>query len=92
MTIVISKSQGAGLVANATDVHLKFERNGEVDKQLVLHGIYLEIKRVQWIDENSATICLTGGYTSAFSNRVTVNLVGQRLDHHVHFFLREDCN
>jgi hypothetical protein len=80
-----------GLVPNVTDLYAELNSGGKSDRKLVLHGTYIEIERVDWLDGGSATICLKSGYTSEFHNRVTLNQYATRESHDLHFALREDC-
>ncbi len=89
--IVGQTSKGEGpLAGNFSEISAVYQRGEKSDRQLVLSGLYLTVERIEWSNPHEATICLRAGYTSRFSNNVTLQ-TGERESYDIHFALREDC-
>jgi hypothetical protein len=82
---------GHGAVSNDfTNIYAHFPVGDKTDKQLVMHGEYLQGTKITWIDENNVAICIPdGAITSTFRNVVALNVgsVGETKHHH----LQEHC-
>ncbi len=68
---------GQGAIDNDyTKVYLHLERSGKSVSELVLSGIYVTVKKVEWTGPEESTIFFDSGFTSTFRNRVTLSLDG----------------
>jgi hypothetical protein len=57
-----------------TRVYAHLERNGKVDKNLVLDGEYLVVAKVVWLGPNEAILCVPQGFTNTFRNQITLHV------------------
>ncbi|MES2393017.1 MAG: hypothetical protein V4555_15330 [Acidobacteriota bacterium] len=55
------------LGSGSTDVYAHLKAGNTSDRQLVLHGLYLNT-RITWIDRDNVILCLAGGLTSEYHN------------------------
>jgi hypothetical protein len=76
------------LSSGSTDVYAHLKAGSDMDRKLVLHGLYLNT-RVTWTDRDNADLCLAGGLTSEFYNEVTLNAGKAYKTLHNH--LKENC-
>ena len=72
-TVETYNGHGA-VVADSTDVYAHLERNGKVDKKLVLGGEYLLITKAIWHSPTEVTLCMPDGLTRSFRNQVTLDV------------------
>jgi hypothetical protein len=76
------------LSSGSTDVYAHLKAGSDIDRKLVLHGLYLNT-RVTWTDRDNADLCLAGGLTSEFYNEVTLN--AGKAYKTIHNHLKENC-
>lgn len=83
--------RGQGAIDNDfTSLYLNLEKDGKVDKRLVLSGTYVELNRIVWTGPSEATLCMqSGGLTDQFRSVATVSVKDTYQS--IHFLLKEDC-
>lgn len=77
------------LSSEATNIYAHLNSGGKSDRQMVLHGLYLENARVTWMDPENASICLNGGLTSEYHNKVSLS--SGDVYRNIHSHLKENC-
>ncbi len=84
---------GSGpLGSDITKVYANLERDGKSTKIPVLEGDSLVIKKITWNAPLDDTICLGGGITDIFHNRVTLILGNSQEDSEtLHSNLDQHC-
>jgi len=60
--------------SDATDVYAHLVVDGNSEKMLVLHGLYLEVSGVVWNSSSDVTLCVARGMTSTFRSEVTLSV------------------
>ena len=90
LSLLIERYNGDGPASSDfTRVYARLERNGKIDKKLIIDGEYLTISKVSWSDPGTLSLCTSNGITNTFHNEVVLRSNGS--SEKVHTVFREHC-
>jgi hypothetical protein len=83
---------GGAASSDNTRVYAILEKNGKVDKKLVLEGEYLVISKTIWSGPAAVIFCMdNGGTTNTFRNEFTLS-VDDESSFSIRAYLQENCS
>ena len=82
--------ESGAISSDFTRVFANVNTDGKIDKQLVLDGPYLLVKRIKWDGKRGNVLCLSEGRVNSFRKEVTLNADGKA--YVVRTFLDYNCS
>lgn len=78
VTYVVETVFGHGPVSStSSNVYAVLTVQGATDRALVLHGLYLEVKQIDFPSAHEARLCIPKGLASEFHENITLSAGGK---------------